>query len=254
MLHIFRFGLRALLDAEACTEVVDEAKTGREAVDLAASLEPSVVLMDINMPELNGIEATRRIVADRPGTAVLIITMFDDDRVFAAMRAGARGYLLKGAEGEETIRAIRVVAGGEAIFSPKAAERLIKFFAAASQDAVAPAFADLTPRELEILSPIAQGLKERPHRRPVLLPDDRHQLLADGCRFSSSGLPYSLRKPEQAGRPARIATGPSCAPVAEADAAVSRGCKMLRTATNRAIAPVAVGMTAPAPSPIANPL
>jgi DNA-binding NarL/FixJ family response regulator len=155
---VYRFGLRALLDAEECTEVVGEPKTGREAVDLAASLEPSAVLMDINMPELNGIEATRRIVADRPGTAVLIITMFDDDRVFAVMRAGAPGYLLKGAEGEETIRAIRAVVGGEAIFSPKAAERLIKFFAAAPQDAVAPAFPDLTPRELEILNLIAQGL------------------------------------------------------------------------------------------------
>jgi len=155
---VFRFGLRALLDAEACTEVVGEARTGREAVELAASLAPSVVLMDINMPELNGIEATRRIVADRPDMAVLIITMFDDDRVFAAMRAGARGYLLKGAEGDETIRAIRAVASGEAIFSPKAAERLIKFFATAPQDAVAPAFPDLTPRELEILNLIAQGL------------------------------------------------------------------------------------------------
>ena len=155
---VFRFGLRALLDAEACTEVVGEAKTGREAVELAASLEPDVVLMDINMPELNGIEATRRIVAGRPGTAVLIITMFDDDRVFAAMRAGARGYLLKGAEGEETLRAIRAVAGGEAIFSPNAAERLIKFFAAGPKDAATPAFPDLTPRELEILSLIAQGL------------------------------------------------------------------------------------------------
>jgi DNA-binding NarL/FixJ family response regulator len=155
---VFRFGLRALLDAEECTLVVGEAKTGQEAVDLAASLEPDVVLMDINMPELNGIEATRRIVASRPSTAILIITMFDDDRVFAAMRAGARGYLLKGAEGEETIRAIRAVAGGEAIFSPNAAERLIKFFAAAPQDAVAPAFPNLTPRELEILNLIAQGL------------------------------------------------------------------------------------------------
>ena len=119
---------------------------------MAASLEPNVELMGINMPELNGIEATRRIVAERPDTAILIITMFDDGRVFAAMRAGARGYLLKGAEGNETIRAIRAVAGGEAIFGPNAAERLIKYFA------VAPAFPDLTPRELEILNLIAQGL------------------------------------------------------------------------------------------------
>jgi DNA-binding NarL/FixJ family response regulator len=155
---VFRFGLRALLDAEDCTEVVAEAKTGQEAVDLAASLEPHVVLMDINMPELNGIEATRRILAARPDTAILIITMFDDDRVFAAMRAGARGYLLKGAEGDETIRAIRAVASGEAIFSPSAAERLIKFFAAGQRDAVTPAFPELTPRELEILVLVAQGL------------------------------------------------------------------------------------------------
>jgi DNA-binding NarL/FixJ family response regulator len=117
-----------------------------------------MVLMDINMPELNGIEATRRIVAERPATSILIITMFDDDRVFGAMRAGARGYLLKGVEGGETIRAIRAVASGEAIFSPRAAERLIKFFAAAPQDAVAPAFPELTPRELEILNLMAQGL------------------------------------------------------------------------------------------------
>jgi DNA-binding NarL/FixJ family response regulator len=155
---VFRFGLRALLDAEACTTVVGEAKTGEEALELAASLVPDVILMDINLPGINGIEATRRIVADRPEVAVLIITMFDDDRVFAAMRAGARGYLLKGAEGEETVRAIRAVASGEAIFSPGAAERLVKFFAAGPKDVVAPAFPDLTPRELEILNLVAQGL------------------------------------------------------------------------------------------------
>jgi DNA-binding NarL/FixJ family response regulator len=155
---VFRFGLRSLLDADTCTKVVGEAKTGREAVALAASLQPDVVLMDINMPELNGIEAARQILAARPDTAILIITMFDDDRVFAAMRAGARGYLLKGAEGDETIRAIRAVAAGDAIFSPRAAERLIKFFAVGPQDAVTPAFPDLTPREVEILTLIAQGL------------------------------------------------------------------------------------------------
>jgi DNA-binding NarL/FixJ family response regulator len=155
---VFRFGLRALLETEPGYAVVGEARTGEEAVALATSLKPDVVLMDINMPGLNGIEATRRIAAERPETAILIITMFDDDTVFAAMRAGARGYLIKGAEGEETLRAIRAVAGGEAIFSPKAAERLIKYFAAAPRDAVAPAFPELTPRELEILSLVAQGL------------------------------------------------------------------------------------------------
>ena len=155
---VFRFGLRALLEAESCTQVAGEAKTGQEAVELAASLDPDVVLMDINMPHLNGIEATRRIVARQPETAVLIITMFDDERMFAAMRAGARGYLLKGAEGDETIRAIRAVANGEAIFSPKAAERLISYFAAGPQPAAASLFPELTPRELEILRLVAQGL------------------------------------------------------------------------------------------------
>lgn len=155
---VFRFGLRALLETEPGYAVVGEARTGEEAVALITSLQPDVVLMDINMPGLNGIVATRRIAAERPETAILIITMFDDDTVFAAMRAGARRYLIKGAEGEETLRAIRAVAGGEAIFSLKAAERLIKFFAAAPRDAVAPAFPELTPRELEILSLVAQGL------------------------------------------------------------------------------------------------
>jgi DNA-binding NarL/FixJ family response regulator len=155
---VFRFGLRALLETEPGYVVVGEAQTGEEAVELNTSLQPDVVLMDVNMPGLNGIEATRRIAAEQSGPAILIITMFDDDTVFAAMRAGARGYLIKGAEGEETLRAIRAVAGGEAIFSPKAAERLIRFFAAAPRDAVAPAFPELTPRELEILNLVAQGL------------------------------------------------------------------------------------------------
>jgi DNA-binding NarL/FixJ family response regulator len=155
---VFRFGLRALLETEPGYLVVGEARTGEEAVELATSLRPDVVLMDINMPGLNGIEATRQIAAERPESAILVITMFDDDTVFAAMRAGARGYLIKGAEGEETLRAIRAVAEGEAIFSPRAAERLIKFFAAAPRDVVAPAFPELTPRELEILSLVAQGL------------------------------------------------------------------------------------------------
>ncbi|RME80411.1 MAG: DNA-binding response regulator [Caldilineae bacterium] len=158
---VFRFGLRALLQGEPGMEVVGEATTGREAVDMALALRPDVVLMDLNMPEFNGIEATRRIRSDAPEIAVLVITMFDDDTVFAAMRAGARGYLLKGAEGEETLRAVRAVAHGEAIFSPGIADRIMDYFAHASSHANSTPFPELTERELEVLTLIAQGLTNR---------------------------------------------------------------------------------------------
>ncbi len=153
---VFRYGLRALLQAEPGMEVVAEATTGQEAVDMAATLQPDIILMDINMPVINGIEATRRIAQANPKTGILIITMLDDDSLFASMRAGARGYLLKGAEGEETLRAIRAVADGQAIFSPAVAERLVKYFAT-SHPAARPMFPELTPREHEILTLIAQG-------------------------------------------------------------------------------------------------
>lgn len=158
---VFRFGLRALLAAEPDTEVVGEATTGQEAVALAAALEPNIILMDLNMPDLSGIEATRRILQKNPDVGILVITMFDDDSVFAAMRAGARGYILKGAEGEETLRAIRAVANGEAIFSPAVAERMMGYFASNPHDfenPSEPAFPELTPREREILTWLAQGL------------------------------------------------------------------------------------------------
>lgn len=155
---VFRFGLRALLQAEAGLTVVGEAITGTEAVELASALQPDIVLMDLNLPDLNGIEATRRIVSTQPQIGILVITMFDDDSVFAAMRAGARGYLLKGAEGEETLRAIRAVAHGEAIFSPAIAERMIRFFAQPSFSQSPSVFPELTEREREILNLIAQGL------------------------------------------------------------------------------------------------
>ena len=136
-------------------EVVGEATTCDEAIALAEQLQPDVVLMDLNMPGANGIEATRGIVRQSPDMAILILTMFDDDSVFAAMRAGARGYVLKGAQGEETIRAIRAVAHGEAIFSPTVAGRLIDYFAAPSP-AQQP-FPELSEREREVLTLIAQG-------------------------------------------------------------------------------------------------
>lgn len=154
---VFRFGLRALLTAEADTEVVGEATSGPEVIDLADTLQPDLILMDINMPEMNGIEATRQILQRHPGMAILIITMFEDDTVFTALRAGARGYILKGAEGEETLRAIRAAANGEAIFSPVIAQRLTRHFVQTPPQAAQP-FPELTGRERDILTLIAQGL------------------------------------------------------------------------------------------------
>jgi DNA-binding NarL/FixJ family response regulator len=156
---IFRYGMRTLLTAMPDCIVVGEAVTGEEAIQLTGTLLPDVVLMDINMPGINGIEATARIRQQQPHTTILVVTMLDDESVFAAMRAGARGYLLKGAEPAETVRAIRAVASGEAIFSPGVAERLIDYFA---HPPVAPAHpaevVHLSEREREVLTLIAQGL------------------------------------------------------------------------------------------------
>ncbi len=155
---VFRFGLRTLLKADPAMEVVGEAANGEEAIAQASRLSPNVILMDLNMPGVNGIEAVRRILADQPQVHVLVLTMFDDDdSVFAAMRAGARGYLLKGAEGGETLQAIRVVSSGEAIFSPTIAQRLMQYFGAPRPFSPSQPFPDLTEREREVLALIARG-------------------------------------------------------------------------------------------------
>jgi DNA-binding NarL/FixJ family response regulator len=158
---LFRDGLRMMLDATADTTLVGEASSGDEVVRLAATLDPDVVLMDVKMPGLNGIEATRQIVQAAPHVGVLVVTMFeDDDSVFAAIRAGARGYLLKGADKDEMLLAIRAVSRGEAIFGPAIAHRLMRYFAApasAAPAACARLFPDLTEREREILALIAAG-------------------------------------------------------------------------------------------------
>lgn len=161
--HVFyREGVRALLGNVQEIEVVGEASNGEEAIANTRELQPDVILMDLKMPGMNGIDATRRIHESHPGTGVLVITMFDDDdSVFAAMRAGARGYLLKDADKDEVVRAIVAVHRGEAIFSPAIAQRMMQYFSSSPSSPhkknQPDQFAGLTERELEILDLIAQG-------------------------------------------------------------------------------------------------
>jgi DNA-binding NarL/FixJ family response regulator len=167
---LFREGMRGRLDRVADIAVVGEAASGDEAVELAHKLEPDVILMDIKMPGLNGIEATREILQASPQIGVLVLTMFeDDDSVFAAMRAGARGYLLKDSGGEGVVHAIRAVASGEAVFGPGVAERIIGFFSAPRAAAPQRAFPELTEREEEVLSLVAQGKSNREIARQLFV-------------------------------------------------------------------------------------
>jgi DNA-binding NarL/FixJ family response regulator len=161
----FRRGLRSLLDTSTEIDVIAEAADGAEAVAVALRTQPDVVLMDLTMPGIGGVQATRDVLAACPHIGVLVLSMVsDDDSVFAAMQAGARGYLLKGARKAEIVRAVRAVANGEAIFGADIATRLIGYFATgvpgpAPRSAVdSAAFPDLTQRELQILRLIADQL------------------------------------------------------------------------------------------------
>jgi DNA-binding NarL/FixJ family response regulator len=167
---IFRYGLRAMLSSLPEYEVVGEATTGEEAVALTAELRPDVILMDVQMPGKGGIEATRRILETSPGMGVIVVTMFeDDDSVFAAMRAGARGYVLKGADKEEVFTVVRAVARGEAHFGPEIAKRLMTFFSAPRPAATSEAFPELTAREREVLDLIAGGRSNAEITRQLFL-------------------------------------------------------------------------------------
>jgi DNA-binding NarL/FixJ family response regulator len=155
---IVREGLRAVIGSEPDMEVVGEAATGKEVLERATELRPDVILMDIQMPQINGIEATRRILGTNPGVGVVVLTMFeDDDSVFSAMRAGARGYVLKGAPHSEILKVLRAVADGEAYFGPEIARRLMDFFSTPRFASREETFPELTTREVEILDLIAQG-------------------------------------------------------------------------------------------------
>jgi DNA-binding NarL/FixJ family response regulator len=154
---LFREGLVALLESIPGIQVVATVEDGQQAIDTAAHLQPDIILMDLQMPAVNGIEATRQIVQASPHIGIIVVTMFeDDDSVFAAMRAGARGYILKGADQNDMLRAIQAVASGEALFGPSIAARLMNFFTPAAQP-TSPVFPELTEREREILAWIAEG-------------------------------------------------------------------------------------------------
>lgn len=157
---LFRDGLRTLLDSTPEADLIGEAATGEEAVARVAELQPDLVVMDIQMPGMDGIEATRRISSDSPHVRVLIVTMFEDDvTVFRAMRAGARGYVLKGANYGEMLRAMLAVGNGEAIFSPGVAARLADYFENVHPAVTPDLFPNLSERERGILDLIAEGLK-----------------------------------------------------------------------------------------------
>ena len=155
---LFRKGMRALLASMPDAEVVGEATSGAEAIELTARLQPDVILMDLQMPDGGGIAATRQIIHASPHIHILVVTLFeDDDSVFTALRAGARGYVLKDIDEDEMLRAIRAVGRGEAIFSPAIAARLIDFFATPRPATPKEIFPKLTEREREILGMIARG-------------------------------------------------------------------------------------------------
>ena len=154
----FREGLLALLSSVSGVSVVGEARDGDGVIASALALQPDIVLMDLNMPGRNGIDATRAIVSAAPHIAILVLTMHDDDEsVFAAVQAGARGYIVKGARQGELLRAIEAVADGGAVFGPAIARRLMEFFSAAARGPGEAAFPDLTAREREILDLVARG-------------------------------------------------------------------------------------------------
>ena len=192
--------------------MVGAAGDGTEAVELAAELDPDVVLMDLHMPGMNGIDATRAVTAARPETAVLVLTMLEgDDSVFAAMRAGARGYLLKGADRAEIGRAIESVARGGVVFSSGVAERVLGYFAAGSSSQPLQPFPELTDREREVLDLVARGLTNAEiARRLRALGQDGAQPRQQRLRQAACRRAGRSSRPSAGRRPRVRLSRPSC--------------------------------------------
>ena len=158
---MYRYGVAAVLAQSDDVEVVAQASSGSELLAAVAACAPDVVVTDIAMPDLDGVAATRRLLATRPDLAVLVLTMHpDDEHVFAALRAGARGYLVKGSDGEAILRAVRAVAAGEAVYGPEVGRRIVAFYAGVGEESpTARAFPELTPREQAVLEHLVAGCR-----------------------------------------------------------------------------------------------
>jgi len=166
----FRRGMGALLASLPAFELVGEAADGKAAIALVDQLCPDVVVMDLNMPSVNGVEATRQIVAAHPQVAVLVLTMLDEDEsVFAAMRAGARGYVVKGADTEDVVRALESVARGDAVFGPAVASRVLSYLTRPLSARDPILFPELSGREREVLELIARGLPNSQIARTLVI-------------------------------------------------------------------------------------
>lgn len=169
---MFRYGVSAVLATAAEVEVVGEAANGRELLEVVARMKPDVVLTDLAMPDVDGAAATRDILARHPGIGVLVLTMHaDDESVFAALRAGAAGYLLKGVDGAELVRAVLTVASGQALYGAAVARRIIDFYTGAADRYAAAAFPLLTPRERDVLGLLAAGSRNSDIARRLGLTD-----------------------------------------------------------------------------------